>query len=537
MRSRAELARSAMLLISAAGFAVAAPFGAAAQPNAPAHRLAPASLRPVAKVDERFQSYNIEMAEVIGGRFWAPYPKPGEKTADRAGPSGGVDLAATMFRKREPLDLAHNRRLINLTRALGPAYVRVSGAWANTVFFQDEDAPAPATPPPGYQGVLTRAQWAGVVSFAKAVDAKIVTSFPVNQAARDADGVWDPDQARRLVNYTRSIGGSIYAAELINEPNVGPMVGLPKGYSAADFARDEAVFLKFLRTDAPVIKSVGPGSTGEAGFRMFPRTPGEISTEAMLSAEPQPKFDIYSYHFYGAVSERCAQLGKNVGISPQDALSESWLARTDQGFAYYKALHDKFEPGTPIWITETAEASCGGDRWAASFLDTFRYVDQMGRLAKQNVAAIFHNTLAASDYALIDDTTWEPRPSYWAAVLWRRLMGTTVLDAGPIRPGLHVYAQCLRDRPGGVAYVAINLDRTKPAALELPSAAQRYTLTSDDLVGQTVKLNGRVLKLAADDQLPPLAGIKAPKGKLMLAPASITFLAFPDAGAAACRAG
>ena len=33
-----------------------------------------------------------------------------------------------------------------------------------------------------------------------------------------------------------------------------------------------------------------------------------------------------------------------------------------------------------------------------------------------------HNTLAASDYALIDQDTMQPRPNYWAAVLWQRTM-------------------------------------------------------------------------------------------------------------------
>ena len=90
-------------------------------------RLAPAGLHAIAKVDPRFQSYNIEMAEVIGGRFWAPYPKPGDAAAKpNEGKSGGVDLAAGMFRKREPLDLMANRRLLNLTRALGPTYLRQS---------------------------------------------------------------------------------------------------------------------------------------------------------------------------------------------------------------------------------------------------------------------------------------------------------------------------------------------------------------------------------------------------------------------------
>jgi hypothetical protein len=511
--------------------------GAAAPSTAQpaAVRVSPAALKPVAKVDPRFQSYNVEMAEVIGGRFWAPYPKPGETAARPAGPSGGVDMAAAMFRKREPLDLARNRRLRNLAKALGPAYVRVSGAWANTVYFQDDDAAPLQAPPAGYQGVLTRAQWAGVVDFAKATDAAIVTSFGVSQGPRDASGAWSPDQARRLVAYTRRIGGRIYAAELINEPNIGPMVGLPRGYTPADFARDEAAFTGFLKAEAPEIKSVGPGSTGEAGFSLFPKGAGQMSTEELMSAAPAPRFDIYSYHFYGTGSQRCAGIGKGVGISPDDALSEAWLARTDQAYDYYKALGDRFAPGAPIWITETAEASCGGDRWAATFLDSFRYVDQMGRLAKRNVAAVFHNTLAASDYALIDDTTWQPRPDFWAALLWRRLMGETVLDAGPLKPGLHVYAQCLRGRPGGVALVASNLDRKAPSALDVPVAGQRYTLSADDLQSGTVKLNGRPLALAANDTVPTLTPAPTAKGRLALAPATITFVALPGAANPACR--
>jgi len=36
-------------------------------------KLNPASMRRVGQVDARFQSYNVEMVEVTGGRFWAAY--------------------------------------------------------------------------------------------------------------------------------------------------------------------------------------------------------------------------------------------------------------------------------------------------------------------------------------------------------------------------------------------------------------------------------------------------------------------------------
>jgi hypothetical protein len=38
-------------------------------------------MRAIATVDERFASYNIEMAGIVGGRFYAPYPAAGAEAA------------------------------------------------------------------------------------------------------------------------------------------------------------------------------------------------------------------------------------------------------------------------------------------------------------------------------------------------------------------------------------------------------------------------------------------------------------------------
>jgi heparanase len=207
--------------------------------------IAPASLSAIDRVDERFQSYNVESVEVTGGNFWAPYPKPGEAPRQAAAGPHGTEFASGAYQKREPLDLKGNRRLRMLTKALGPAYMRVSGSWANNIWFQDDDQPERA-PPPGYQGVLTRAQWAGVVDFGRAVDAKILTSFATNEAARDANGYWKPDQARRLFAYTKALGGRIDAVELSNEPNVRR-----PAYAPDVFARDQAALRKLVEEVSP----------------------------------------------------------------------------------------------------------------------------------------------------------------------------------------------------------------------------------------------------------------------------------------------
>ncbi len=82
--------------------------------------------------------------------------------------------------------------------------------------------------------------------------------------------------------------------------------------------------------------------------------------------------------------------------SPEEALSEDWLSRPSATLALYKALRDEFEPGRPMWLTETADAACGGNPGASSFLDTFRYLGQLGRRARQDGRVVAHSTLVAS---------------------------------------------------------------------------------------------------------------------------------------------
>jgi hypothetical protein len=489
----------------------------------------------IGTVDERFQSFNIEMVEVTGGRFWKPYGKEVD-TLLKARPSAGpVGMDPALFRQRPPIDLT-NPRLRKLAAALGPAYVRVSGTWANTTYFQDSEEAAPVNPPAGFNGVLTRRQWKGVVDFAPAVDARIVTSFATSAGTRDAGGVWTPEQARQFLAYTKSIGGSIAAAEYMNEPTFAEIGGAPKGYNAAAYARDIAVFQAFVKEAAAGMVILGPGSVGE-GIPLAPAgmAMGQLKTEDLLAAAG-PAFDAFSYHFYGAVSKRCAGTIPEAGTTPEDALSEQWLARTSRVEAFYAGLRDRFAPGKPLWVTETADAACGGNPWGSMFLDSFRYLDQLGRLARSGVQVVAHNTLASSDYGLLDENTLTPRPNYWSALLWRRLMGPAVLNPGPSpETALHLYAHCLRGHPGGVALLAINTDRTASHSLELPTESDRYTLTARDLEDARVDLNGNELRLGAGDELPRLAGVPTQPGRVTLAPASITFLAIPNANNGSCR--
>jgi heparanase len=492
----------------------------------------PSSMRRLGMVEARYQSYNVEMVEVTGGRFWKPYATPNQSSQSHSDKSNVVDLYAY----RPPIDLS-NPKLRKLTAALGPAYLRVSGTWANSTYFADADR-TPSPTPPGFKDVLSRQQWKGVVDFAAAVDAEIVTSMAISPGVRDASGAWTAEQARRLIDFTRSVGGRIAAAEFMNEPMIAAIGGAPKGYDAKAYARDFKLFERLVRQAVPDMIVLGPGSGGEtAASDSAPHdgSEGTIASRDILR-QTGPGIDVFSYHHYGALSQRCTGVvGTRQSDLEEHALSEDWLASTDRTFAFYQSLRDAFEPGKPIWLTETAEAACGGNPQASTFLDTFRYLDQLGRLAKAGVQVVMHNTLAASDYGLLDEMTLTPRPNYWGALLWRRLMGTTVLDTGvSIAVGQHVYAHCQRDRPSGVTLLIINNDRSIHV-LETTLAGNRYTLSADPLENREVKLNGQVLKLGENDDIPRLEGMAMAAGPVEFAPATITFLTLEGAQNEDCR--
>jgi Glycosyl hydrolase family 79, N-terminal domain len=471
----------------------------------------PARMRRIATVDARFQSYNIEMVEVTGGRFWKPYAKQESAAqADR-----------DLYAYRPPIDLG-NAKLRRLAAALSPAYLRVSGTWANSTYFADSDT----APPAGFDGVLTRAMWRGVVDFARAVDARIVTSFAVSPGARDASGVWSTGQAQRLLAYTSALHGRIAAVEFMNEPTLAAQNGAPPGYDATAYGRDFRIFRAFVKHASPGTLIAGPGSVGESSSG----PPFGLTTSDLLAASGRG-VDVFSYHFYATVSQRCG--GHDTA---DEVLSDEWLSRTERSLTFYRALRDQFEPGKPLWLSETADAACGGNKWDASFVDSFRYLDQLGRLARDGVQVVMHNTLAASDYGLLDETTFNPRPSYWAALLWHRLMGQVVLDPGLSRePDLHVYAHCHPRTRGGVSILVINTSRNIAHTLVLPIASERYMLQAAELESRTVELNGTALSMDSKGDLPEIAGKHLPAGVATFAPTTITFLAIPAADNRACR--
>lgn len=237
--------------------------------------------------------------------------------------------------------------------------------------------------------------------------------------------------------------------------------------------------------------------------------------------------DAFSYHYYNGVSERLSSVMPSGHWDAADAVTEPYLETVLTFARTYAPMRDKYCPGGEMWVTESGDAGGGGDTWASTYLDVLRTLNELGGFAAITDGVIFHNTLVSSDYGLLARQVFDPRPNYFAVLLWNRLMGTTVYDSGvEIREGAHVFAHSRKDGKAGVAYLIINNSTTDSTLVELPKEAQRYTLAGQDgkLRSTVMTLNGNPLALDAQNALPEMEPETQPAGTVELAPGTCTFL-------------
>ena len=101
-------------------------------------------------------------------------------------------------------------------------------------------------------------------------------------------------------------------------------------------------------------------------------------------------------------------------------------------------------------------------------------------------------------------------------------MGVTVYDVSDVQG--HVYCHSRRDGEAGCVYLIVNNSLTDGLAVELPYAAQRYTLHADTPRATVMRLGGRPLTLDENGALPELAPEAQQAGLCTLPPCSWTFL-------------
>jgi heparanase len=92
----------------------------------------------------------------------------------------------------------------------------------------------------------------------------------------------------------------------------------------------------------------------------------------------------------------------------------------------------------------------------------------------------------------------------------------------------------MKDSKGGVTLMVLNMDKASEAFLKLPVAGERYSLSSPDIFGQTVLLNGNELRVGPDGTVPSIHGEASKPGTTKFPPLTITFVEMPSAGNQQC---
>ncbi len=491
-------------------------------------KLACEGLEALRGINERLVSYNVEMTEVTGGTFWKAYTEAQVDGTEAFPEIKDWSNMGNLQQWYDPID-TKNPRLIKLAKELGTAWVRVSGTWANKTYY-DFDGHCGGKVPEGFQNLLTREQWLSLLDFVKAIDGKLLVSIANCPGIHSADEPMPFDQAELLFRTSKEYGVPISAAEFTNEPNLIALSGLPKGYTAADHARDHDLFGAWLKENYPECLFVGPCTVGDinlfgalqgagggmaAGFEM-------VTTEQLLGDYRSP-MDVFSYHYYNGVSERGAAMGGHWPV--EAALTEPYLAVAADCARQYVARRDRYVPGGEMWVTESGDAGCGGNTWGSTFIDVFRTLNELGEFCTVTNGVIFHNTLASSDYGYLKHGTFEPRPNYFAVLLWNRLMGNIAYASGEeVREGAHVYVHSRKDGQEGYCYLVIN-NSGETTTLELPKEGEVYLLSGEGkLRSRRMCLNGRPLALGEGDALPCLCGEKHAAGTLELPAQTIAFV-------------
>jgi heparanase 1 len=478
--------------------------------------------QPLATVDERYLSVAIDSSQLVGGHWWSP--------------DGGVEAIGR--HRIAPVDLARHR-LRELARELAPAYLRVGGTEADRIFYAvGDDASAPA--PPVQDLVLTNERWSGLVDFAKGAGLDLFFTLNAGPSTRDDQGRWTTANAERLLRHAQERGERIAALELGNEINgywfTYGLSQQPDGTTVAgDLEKLRAVATKWQ----PGALVVGP-----AEF-YWPRVGSPFASRThvlggLFAGTSRPRIDAVTWHYYPVQSRRCPIATRRATLT--ELLDPAAL---DEITRWADDVETTTAHAAPVWMSETGGAQCGGEPGVSDrFASSLWWMDELGLLARRGQPVVVRQTLVGSNYGLLDESTLDARPDYFASLLFKRLMGRVVLDVhrrAGADPYLRVYAHCTAARAGkptgSVTLLAINLHEHDRAAVQFSGAAgaavEQYEMSARSLDSDEALLNGHRLSPSASlPELEPRIGRF--DGTLGVAPLSYE-LAVIDADWPACR--
>lgn len=452
---------------------------------------------------------------------------------------------------------------------LSPFIWRLGGSLQDNIVYEEPGNASVACPPItddadkqwGFAGgCLKRQRWHQIASFAKDHDAKLVFGLSglrgrTQVQGKQWRGEWDPSNTRALLNYTQAAGLPVYAWELGNE--LGGWNGIQAQLTAEEVAGD----FKTLRAMVDELyPDPAAGGANKKPLVVGPDTGLDEDWFAEFLPKARGSLDAVAIHMYA--------LGAGVDPTLQSKVLQPAhmepAKKTAAGLAeMVQALLAGSLPGgaTPqLWMGEDGGAYNSGQNGTSNrFTAGFWSLNELGLFARAGFSVYCRQTLLGGNYGLLDHTTLKPNPDFFNYLLFKRLMGPTVLDVQSSSPDVTAYAHCTRQgapaggaaKPGAVTLLLVNFKADADAQLSAlrlggqdllaQGARHEYLLTpgTPGVLNSTLSnLNGQPLTVSAKGAYPKLEPMVVADGAgspLVLSRQSYGFVVLPDAGVAACQ--
>uniref|UniRef100_A0A0D6R636 Beta-glucuronidase C-terminal domain-containing protein n=1 Tax=Araucaria cunninghamii TaxID=56994 RepID=A0A0D6R636_ARACU len=413
------------------------------------------------------------------------------------------------------------------------------------------------------RGCLTMARWDEVYKFLAKAGA--VVMFGLNALYGRSHisktlwgGPWNSSNARDFIQYTVDHGYKIHAWEFGNElsgSGIGAKVDA-KQY-AADIIELNRILKEIYKDSRKKPLVVAPD-----GFF-------DLQWFKELLQETGP-------NVLNAVTRHIYNLGAGVDKNlTAKILDPSHLNKEAAKFRKMQALVQKYGNWSSSWVGEAGGAFNSGKHLVSdAFINSFWYLDQLGLSSTYDTKLYCRQSLIGGNYGLLNSTTFVPNPDYYSALLWHRLMGRVVLSTNFTGPSyLRSYAHCAKSDTG-ITLLLINLSNDTRINVSLSSYGSithykesqsgkesfvhmlkrvfawagsktsdvkdyrmEYHLTAKDgnLHGQTMLLNGKMLKLTENEDIPSLDPRMVDATlPISVDPVSIAFVTVPGMDIPAC---
>ena len=453
----------------------------------------------------------------------------------------------------------HSARVINMARALAPAHLRLGGTAADLLIFDEATSNANTSDETSCYAVtdvrgryvcedlnalykrgnftMTKADWIRLNEFCE--KAKWNLLFDFNALLRDANGDWDPRNAKKLLDFTvatKFADGNL-SFELGNEPNSlwhQLHFNLTAEHLGKDFVRLRNLLDEYKTTFAG---SILTGPDLNAVRRCDPKgkhCPALKYLGAVLKRASHVLDAVSWHHYY--LDGHTATIKDFLRVDVLNNLQ-------DQINIVRDFVEGRLGLKPAMWLGETSSAYGGGvkgasDKYAAGFL----WLDKLGVAAANGYQVVIRQTFYHGAYAMIGEDL-RPNPDFWISLLYKRLVNERVLKttSRPLK-AIRLYAHCSKSHSGGVVLFGLNVGK-KSAKIRLPktmamSKIVHYVLSpaNGNLASRTILLNGKPMRLISDEDVPDLVGLESsPSSLLKIKSHEMAFWVFPQARAKACQ--